>query len=76
MRTESQAPIETVAASFGDAAASYFALLDDSEPGVNPYALGQSKAFGATPDDSNANRLGHTADEPSVTGRGDAREMQ
>jgi len=47
LRTESHAPIEQAAASFGDAAASYFALLDDSEPGVNPDALGQSKALGA-----------------------------
>ena len=43
MRTESQAPIESVAASFGDAAASYFALLGDDEPGVNPDALEHGK---------------------------------
>ena len=50
--TQEQPAIEQAAASFGDAAASYFALLDDSEPGVNLDALGQSKAFGATVDTS------------------------
>lgn len=62
LRNESQAPIEAVAASFGDAAASYFALLDDSEPGVNPDALGQSKALGAMLDESDANRPADTRD--------------
>ncbi len=76
LRTESQAPIEAVAASFGDAAASYFALLDDSEPGVNPDALGQSKALGAINDASNANRSGAATGESPDAGRGDAREMQ
>jgi hypothetical protein len=56
LRTESQAPIGAVAASFGDAAASYFALLDDSQRDVNHDALGQSKAFGATEDNNEAKR--------------------
>ncbi len=47
LRTETRAPIEAVAASFGDAAASYFALLEDSEPNINPDALGQMKGPGA-----------------------------
>jgi len=58
LRTESQAPIEAVAASFGDAAASYFALLDDDEPGVNPDALAQSKALDATTGSCDAKRPG------------------
>jgi hypothetical protein len=76
LRTESQAPIEAVAASFGDAAASYFALLDDSERGVNPNALEQSKALGAKPAGNNANRPGDMAVNARATARGDAREMQ
>jgi hypothetical protein len=76
LRNESQAPIEAVAASFGDAAASYFALLDDSEPGVNPDALGQSKALGAMFDSQDANRSGAAAGESPDAARGDAREMQ
>jgi hypothetical protein len=76
LRNESQAPIEANAASFGDAAASYFALLDDSEPGVNPDALGQSKALGAMLDPQDANRSGASAGESPDAGRGDAREMQ
>jgi hypothetical protein len=59
LRTESQAPIEAVAASFGDAAASYFALLDENcQPGVNPIALGQSKTLSAMLNHSAANRPG------------------
>jgi hypothetical protein len=76
LRNESQAPIEMVAASFGDAAASYFALLDDSEPRVNPDALGQSKALGAKTEDHNANRPGRASVESTDAAQGDAREMQ
>lgn len=47
LRSESSAPIEPLAASFGDAAASYFALLEDSEPNINPDDLGQLKGPGA-----------------------------
>lgn len=47
LRTETRAPIEPLAASFGDAAASYFALLEDSEPNINPDGLGQLKGQGA-----------------------------
>ncbi len=77
LRTESHAPIEQTAASFGDAAASYFALLDDSEPGVNPDALGQSKALGAKVCPDEAKRPGDAAGLHSERAvRGDAREMQ
>lgn len=73
MRTESQTIIEDVAASFGDAAASYFALLEEDEPGVNPDALGHSKALGDILVPSEGDR---TAGEPAGAARGDAREMQ
>lgn len=76
LRNESQAPIESVAASFGDAAASYFALLEDSEPDVNLDALGQSKVLGAMFELSDANRSGSAAEDPSDADQGDAREMQ
>lgn len=80
MRSESAAPIEAVAASFGDAAASYFALLDDGEsggePGVNRDALGQSKGLGAKIAQSNANRLDHAEGQNSDAPRGDARDIR
>lgn len=76
LRTESQAPIETVAASFGDAAASYFALLEDHEPSVNPDALGHSKPLGAKLEKSEANRPNTMADHAPAAPVGDAREMQ
>lgn len=76
LRKESHAPIEAVAASFGDAAASYFALLDDSERDVNPDALGEPKALGATTVISDANRPGRAADYPSGAARDDAKEVQ
>lgn len=76
LRTESQTPIEAAAASFGDAAASYFALLDDSEPGVNLDALGQSKALDAMGDTNEANRPNNAEGPSSDVARGDAREMQ
>jgi hypothetical protein len=76
LRTETQAPIEAVAASFGDAAASYFALLDDSEPGVNPDALGQPKPLGAMLDEYDANRPNEMAGHAPAATSGDAREMQ
>jgi hypothetical protein len=76
LRNESQAPIEAIAASFGDAAASYFALLDGSEPDVNPGALGQPKALDGTFELSDANRSGRSAKDPSDAALGDAREMQ
>jgi hypothetical protein len=47
LRSEARAPIAAVAASFGDAAASYFALVEDGEPDVNHDALGQLKGPGA-----------------------------
>jgi len=67
LRTESHVPIEPLAASFGDAAASYFALLDDSEQGVNPDALGQSKVLGAKVGSDQANRQSDAAGSPSAT---------
>jgi hypothetical protein len=75
MRTESHAPIEPVAASFGDAAASYFALLEDDEPEINPEALGQSKGPGAMFDTSDANRPDNATGSPSGAPRGVARDM-
>lgn len=44
LRSESQGRIEAVAASFGDAAASYFAMIEQSERAVNLDALDCSKA--------------------------------
>lgn len=76
LRTESLAPIEPAAASFGDAAASYFALLDDSEPGVNRNALGQSKALDATVDATEAVRQGDVNGHNAGTVQGDARETR
>lgn len=76
LRTESQAPIAPVAASFGDAAASYFALLDEGEDSVNPDALGQSKALGVMIGHSDANRPGPATGEKPDPSHGDAREMQ
>lgn len=75
LRIENQAPIEAVAASFGDAAASYFALLDDSEPDVNPDALGQSKDQGAMLGHSDANRPDVATGPRSDAPRGAARDM-
>jgi hypothetical protein len=76
LRTEAQAPIEAVAASFGDAAASYFALLDEGKPDVNPDALGHSKPLGVTLDTYDANRRDLMAGHAAAAARGDAREMQ
>jgi hypothetical protein len=76
MRHEARPPIEAVAASFGDAAASYFALLDHGQPDVNLDALGQSKALDAREGDAEANRSAGTPDGVVSVNRGDAREMQ
>ena len=46
LRSESEGRIEAVAGSFGDAAASYFAMILDNEPDVNHEALDCSKADG------------------------------
>jgi hypothetical protein len=43
LRSESEGRIEAVAGSFGDAAASYFAMILDNEPDVNLEALDCSK---------------------------------
>lgn len=74
LRTESQGAIEAVAASFGDAAASYFALLDDGEPNVNPDALGRLNLPGAKVASSEANRPGDAAGPRSDAPRGAARD--
>lgn len=76
MRHEARAPIEAVAASFGDAAASYFALIDDGQPDVNLDALGQSKAFDATQGNDEPTRSADAHDGVVSVNRGDAREMQ
>ena len=76
LRTEGGAPIEAVAASFGDAAASYFALLDDSEPDINPDALGQSKCPGAMVEAVDANRPENANGPRSDAPRGAARDMR
>ncbi|MDP5103836.1 MAG: hypothetical protein NWP98_07915 [Erythrobacter sp.] len=76
LRNEAQSPIEVAAASFGDAAASYFALLDDNELGVNPTSLGQSKVLGAMVEINEANRVGDAAEATSDDVEGDAREMK
>jgi hypothetical protein len=76
LRTENQAPIEAAAASFGDAAASYFALLDDSEPVINPDALGQSNRPGAMVDAVDANRPVNANGQRSDAPRGAARDMR
>lgn len=73
MRTELQTNIELVAASFGDAAASYFAPLEDCEQGVNSDALGQPKALGGMLANNNATA---SADSAAAAVRGDARDMQ
>jgi hypothetical protein len=76
LRTQSHAPIESAAASFGDAAASYFALLEDDEPDFNPDALGQSKGPGAKVANSDANRPGNTQEPRSDVPRGVARDTK
>jgi hypothetical protein len=76
MRHEARAPIEAVAVSFGDAAASYFALLDHGQPDVNLDALGQSKALDATEGATEPNRSAGRPDGGVSANRGDAREMQ
>ncbi len=76
LRNESQAPIEAVAASFGDAAASYFALLDDSEPAVNRDALEHLKDLGAKVSADQANRPGQTEGHNSDAPRGEARDTK
>ena len=75
LRTESQAPIESAAASFGDAAASYFALLDDGQPAVNRDPLGQSKALDARIAADDANRPGEATGPRSDASRGDAKDQ-
>ena len=76
LRSEAHAPIEAVAASFGDAAASYFALLDQSEPRLNHDSLGQLKGPGANIASNDVNRPGHAKGLTSDAPRGDARDTK
>lgn len=76
LRLEAQAPIAPEAASFGDAAASYFALLDNCEWDVNPDALGQSKVLDAMTGHYDANRDGTQTGASPDAAHGDARERK
>lgn len=76
IRQESSAPIEAVAASFGDAAASYFALLEDSEPDVNSDGLGHLKGHGGMIAASDAYRSDMKTSPRSEAPRGAARDKQ
>ena len=74
LRTENQPAVAVAAASFGDAAASYFALLDNDERGVNLDALGHSKALGARDGAAEANRRGDAKGSHVDASHVDARE--
>ena len=76
LRTESRPPIEPVAASFGDAAASYFALLEDGEPNINPDDLGQLKGPGAMVTASDGNLSDATRSPRSDAPDGAARDKR
>jgi hypothetical protein len=76
LRSESQAPIEGHAASFGDAAASYFALLDDGSGDVDRAALGQSKGSAAMVTVGKATRPRETTGSHADNPRGDARDTR
>lgn len=74
MRSESQGRIEAVAASFGDAAASYLAMIDDHELEINHDALDCPKVSDgidcarlvATCDAVSEGGAGRVTDAPSV----------
>ena len=80
MRSESKGQVEMVAASFGDAAASYFAMIDEHEPAINHDALDCSKGS------DGKEYVGAFVQHDAVSGRdaggvtsghgGDARETQ
>ena len=78
LRSESQGRIEAVAASFGDAAASYFAMIDDHEPAVNLDALDRSKGHDSMGDTVEVDRQeaasGGDAEPVTAPPRGDARD--
>lgn len=76
LRHEASAPIEAVAASFGDAAASYFALLEDNEPDVNLDGLGHLKGHGEIMARSDADRSDIQTSPRSEAPRGAARDKQ
>ncbi|WP_068864414.1 hypothetical protein [Erythrobacter dokdonensis] len=80
LRNESQGRIDAVAASFGDAAASYFAMIDNDEPDINLDALDRSKASGgndgysaAVRDDAGSD---HRSDPAADATGGDARDRK
>ena len=80
MRSESKGHIEIVAASFGDAAASYFAMIDEHEPAINHDALdcskgGDGKEYARASVQRDA-ALGRDAGSVTGTHRGDARDTQ
>lgn len=80
LRTESRGQVDSVGASFGDAAASYFAMIDENEPAINLDGLECSKGW----DDKECARaaIRHDAasrsDAELVTDApgGDARDIQ
>jgi hypothetical protein len=80
LRSESQGQIDAVGASFGDAAASYFAMLDDREPAINLDGLDRSKGR----NDNECARVairheavsGGDADRATGAPGGDARDKQ
>ncbi|MFN4020873.1 MAG: hypothetical protein ACK4IC_10185 [Erythrobacter sp.] len=80
LRSESQGRIAAVAASFGDAAASYFAMIEDNEPDINLDALDASKALDASECARVANRHGAASGGDAACAvdapQGDAREEQ
>ncbi|MEQ5788215.1 hypothetical protein J3454_09945 [Erythrobacter sp. NFXS35] len=66
LRDESRGQIDAVGASFGDAAASYFAMIDENEPGINLGALECSKGW----DDRNCARAAIRHDAVSLDDTG------
>jgi hypothetical protein len=80
MRSESQGRIEAVAGSFGDAAASYFAMIEDDEPAINHNASDCSKALDGKHSARAVNRhdaaSGGDAERVAEAPRGDARDEQ
>ncbi len=80
LKHEAQRNIEGVAASFGDAAASYFQTIEECEPDVNLDALEPSKASCSIPAPRAESRPDAGISEPAETARdaaeGDARDMQ
>ena len=80
LKHEAQRNIEGVAASFGDAAASYFQTIEQCEPDVNLDTLEPSKASCSIPAPLAASRPDADISEPANTARdaaaGDARDKR